>query len=339
MAVLALSELAPARAQFVVGPAYPAYPFGYAGSYSTFRSGFGFSVVGPRFRVNAFSGGFVRRSAFFGAPVFGFPVAPVGFFNPFAPVVVGFGGPFIGGWGPAFGPPVVAVPVPVPVPVAVGPPPDDPNPAANAQLLPRGARDGDFFVIAPKKGLAFPAEKVAVPKMPAPAAVPGPFKPVVPVKAEVADPDPKKELARLLKLAQESFATGDYGRAAEHAERAIAVDPAGAWAYFLLGQAKFASGQYVDAAAHIREGLVRDPKWPAAAFNPPDLYGDRPERFVLHLLALKKAMADVPDQATLEFLLGYELWFSGEKAEADKLFRAAEKRLPDPGPIALFKLP
>jgi tetratricopeptide (TPR) repeat protein len=159
------------------------------------------------------------------------------------------------------------------------------------------------------------------------------------VKVEVPDPDPKKEFARLMRLAQESFATGDYGRAAEHAERALAVDPAGSWPYFLLGQAKFASGQYIDAVANIRAGLARDPKWPAAAFNPPDLYGDRPERFVLHLLALKKAVADNPNQATLEFLLGYQLWFSGEKAEADKLFRAAEKRLPDPDPIALFKLP
>ena len=41
----------------------------------------------------------------------------------------------------------------------------------------------------------------------------------------------------------------------------------------------------------------------------------------------------------LEFLLGYQLWFSGDKMEADKLFRAAEKRLAAPGPIELFKAP
>jgi hypothetical protein len=42
-----------------------------------------------------------------------------------------------------------------------------------------------------------------------------------------------------------------------------------------------------------------------------------------------------PGEATLEFLLGYQLWFVGEKVEARKWFDAAERRLP--GPVALFK--
>ncbi len=136
-----------------------------------------------------------------------------------------------------------------------------------------------------------------------------------------------------------SFAAGDYGRAAENFARAMAADPADARTYFLQAQAKFAAGQYAEAVARIRDGLARDPKWPAAKFDPTELYGDHPERFFLHLFALKKANAETPNQATLEFLLGYQLWFSGDKAEADKLFRAAEKRLAAPGPIALFKLP
>ena len=48
-------------------------------------------------------------------------------------------------------------------------------------------------------------------------------------------------------------------------------------------------------------------------------------------------MAANPREASLEFLLGYELWFIGEKVEARKWFDLAEKRLPAPGPIALFK--
>jgi tetratricopeptide (TPR) repeat protein len=160
-----------------------------------------------------------------------------------------------------------------------------------------------------------------------------------PVRAEEPDPDPKKEALRLMKLGRVSFAAGDYGRAAEHFERASTADPADAVPYFLHGQAKFATGQYAEATARIRLGLARDPKWPVAAFNPLELYGGHPERFVLHLIALKKANIDNPGQVTLEFLLGYQLWFTGEKAEADKLFRAAEGRLPAPGPIALFKLP
>jgi Flp pilus assembly protein TadD len=176
-------------------------------------------------------------------------------------------------------------------------------------------------------------------KGPKPAAPPELLKPPAAVKAEVADPDPKKEAIRLANLGKASFAAGDYGRAAEHFERAAAADPTAALPHFLHGQAKFASGQFADAVASIRAGLALDPKWPLAPFNPVDLYGERPERFVLHLLALKKAVADNPKRATLEFLLGYQLWYTGEKVAADKLFRAAESRLPAPGPIALFKLP
>ena len=40
--------------------------------------------------------------------------------------------------------------------------------------------------------------------------------------------------------------------------------------------------------------------------------------------------------SALAFLLGYELWFVGERAEAKRWFGVAEKRLA-PGPIALFK--
>jgi hypothetical protein len=339
-AVLGLSELAPARAQFVVGPFYPS---GYGYSY---RSGFGFAVGGKHAKVKGFAGGFVTRSAFVAPPVFGF--APVGF---------GAFDPFWGGWGPAFGPygpfgaPAVAVPVPVPVPVPVGIGGDfpDPNAPPLAKNVPLPRDDGlfprgEFLVIAPKK--IDPLAQVEpiplplpLPKPPGPKVVFDPFKVPAPVAAEKPEADPKLESARLVKLGRASFAAGDYGRAAEHFARAANADPDDARTYFLHAQAKFAGGQYAAAVVRIREGLARDPKWPASKFDPVELYGDKPERFVLHLLALKKTLAENLGEATLEFLLGYELWFGGDKAEADKLFRAAEKRLPAPGPIALFKLP
>jgi hypothetical protein len=338
LALLGLSELAPARAQFVYGPV-PLY--GYSGGYSySYRSGFGFSFGGPRVRVSGFAGGFVSRSAFYAPPVaFGF--AP---FAPFAP----FGDPFFGGWGPGFAPvgpfgaPAVIVPVPVPVPVPViGANVADPDPDRLLDLVPRGARPTDFLVIAPKKEVTVPeVTRVAVVPRPGPGGprIPfDPFRPEAPVKAEVPDADPKKEAARQTALGRAAFAGGDYGRAAEHFERATSADPADAPAYFFHAHAKFASGQYAQAVARLRDGLARDPRWPASKFDPTALYGDKPERFVLHLIALKKAHADNPNEATLEFLLGYQLWFSGDKADADKLFRAAEKRLAAPGPIALFK--
>ncbi len=330
LALLGWSELAPARAQFHGGP------FGASGYSYSARGGFGFAVGGPNFRVQGFYGGFVTRSAFVAPPLV--PVTP---FGPFGPVGFVPAAPYPGYYGYygyrgyGYGPPVVAVPVPIPVVVGNV----DPNvvgAAAPAAVPAPKPPPGEFLVIAPQRN--------GVPELPRPADVrPGPvvmFDPVAtPVKVEAPDADPKKEAARLLKLGRASFAAGEYGRAAEHFERAATADPGDALAYFLHGQAKFAAGQFAEAAARIREGLARDLKWPDSKFDPVALYGDKPERFFVHRLALKKAVDDNPAQATLEFLLGYQLWFSGEKEAADKLFRAAEKRLPEPGPIALFKLP
>ncbi len=192
-------------------------------------------------------------------------------------------------------------------------------------------------MIAPKNTTVPEITRVA--PVPVPPRVPAldPFKPAVKVVAEVPDPDPKREAVRQVRLARAAFASGDYGRAAEHFERASASDPADARTYFLHAQARFATGQYADAVARVRDGLTRDAKFPAAAFDPAELYAGRADRYATHLAALRKAVADSPGQATLEFLLGYQLWFGGEKAEAEKLFRAAEARLAAPGPIALFK--
>jgi tetratricopeptide (TPR) repeat protein len=218
--------------------------------------------------------------------------------------------------------------VAVPVPQEAEQPP--PKPQNDDKLFPKVNRD-EFVVIAPNRN---PAERLPVP-VPPPAIKP--FDPAA-VRLDAAEADPKREAERRVKLGRAAFADGDYGRAAEHFAAATAADPAEPTTYFLHGQAHFASGQYRDAVARIRDGLARDPRWPQFPFAPAALYGD-PKQFAAHLADLKKANADRPGQVTLEFLLGYQLWFGGEKAEADKLFRAAEKRLADPGPIALFKLP
>jgi len=298
--------------------------------------------------VNGVSGGFVARSVYYAPPLVGF-ARPVFGYNPF--LSFGFGSPYFGGWGPAFGPPVVAVPVAVavPVPVVVGGAvadanePGDPTPEPlPLPLPPPKAAKGDFFVITPKKEVTVPEVTRVVPRPPRPvppAIGSDPLKPPAPVRVELADPDPKKEAARLMKLGRESFAVGDYGRAAEFFERATTADRTDALAYFLHAQAQFAVGQYVDAVARIREGLARDPNWPKSAFKPDELYGDRPERFVVHVVALRKTLTTNPNQGSLEFLLGYQLWFSGEKDEANKLLRAAEIHLAAPAPVGLFKLP
>src|SRR5262249_14422526 len=155
----------------------------------------------------------------------------------------------------------------------------------------------NFVVIAPKNEGVFPEVPRVAPVPKPPKVAIDPLKPPGKVFAEMPEDDPKKEAARLTRLARESFAAGDFGRAAENFDRAIAADPTDPKAYFLHAQAKFAAGQYAEAVSRIREGLARDPKWPNAPFDPTELYGDRPERFVLHLLALKKTLGENPGEA------------------------------------------
>ncbi|MBN9119195.1 MAG: hypothetical protein J0I06_08545, partial [Planctomycetes bacterium] len=188
-AVLGLSELAPARAQFFGGPFYQA---GFRSSYS-YRSGFGFSFGGPHFRVQGFAGGFVTRSVVFAPPVFAAPFGPVG-----------------------FGPPVVAVPVPIPVVVAAGA--NVPAPRNDGPRVP----PGDFLVIAPRRDPNPEPLPLPLPRPPAPILL---DQRAEPIRVEVPEPDPKKEALRLMTLGRASFTAGDYGRAAEHFERASTADP------------------------------------------------------------------------------------------------------------------
>ncbi len=333
--LLALADGAPARAQFVLG-----YPPAYGYSYQyQYQRGFGFSVgvANGRLRTTGFVGGFATRSAF----VYGPPVVVAPAFGPFLAPPGTFSTFLNPNFNP-FAPPVLVAPVPVPIPVVVAGGLAPVAPAAPV-ALPAGARAGDFLVIAPKREETDPpVNRIAALPRPgvAPVVIPfDPFRPVVAVKAEPIDADPKKEAVRLLALGRDTFADGDFGRAAEHFARASVSDDKSAEAHFLRAQALVAAGKYADAVAALRAGLALDAKWPASAFDPVALYGPHRDRFDAHLAALKRAHADNPGVPVLEFLLGYHLWFTGAKPEADKLFRAAETRLADPAPLALFKLP
>jgi hypothetical protein len=344
--VVWLAAASPARAQFVVGPVY--------GSGVTYGSGLGFSYHKHKLRVVGFAGGYYSRSAFA-------PVGPFGF-GPAWSVGPGFGpdfGPGFGwnsGWAPGWGvyappPPVIVLPPPIIFAgnngngngnaMAAGGIPA--RPADEPRPLPAGG--GDFLVIAPKKpdfpppGKIVPeVDRVAAgmrpPLLPPPPKF-DPFAVPPPIKIDRPDPDPVKEAARQLKLGRESFALGEYGKAGEHFDRAAVANPKAAEPHFLKAQAAFAAGSYADAVAAIRAGLVIDPAWPAGTFDPKEPYGANPAAFAAHLAELRKVTAANPGESTLEFLLGYQLWFVGEKVEARKWFDAAEKRIP--GLVALFK--
>jgi tetratricopeptide (TPR) repeat protein len=211
--------------------------------------------------------------------------------------------------------------------------------------LPPGAKPGDHVVIRPQKALPplpppdkpIPLIERAVPLPRPPALARDPLGLPKALIVEKPDADPIKEVARLVKLGKEAFAGGEFGLANEQFDRAIAVDRRNALPLFLKAQAEFASGRYAAAVAAIRTGLDLDTTWPASPFDPKELFGPNPATFSDQLAILRGVVAANPADATLEFLLGYELWFIGEKVEARKWFNLAEKRLPVGGPLALFK--
>jgi Tfp pilus assembly protein PilF len=320
-----LADAGPAWGQVWFGPA------GYGGWGP--RGGVGFAFSGRRFVVSGFVGGGSGVIApgwgpalgpwgYFGGPVNVVgtqPVVVVGHATP-APQ---FGRGFGGGFG-RFDRPTEWEPEPVP------PPAHDPLAAARVD---EAVRRGDLLVIRPNGG--------GVPALPRPAdpppgfaRQPGGFAP----DPATVPKDPRQRAVFEVNRAREAFPVGEYGRAAERLADAIAASPDDPLAYFLLAQARTARGDYAGAVAAIRDGMRRAPDWPAATFNLKELYGPNAAAFDEHLAGLRKAAAADPNDPTLSFLLGYHLWFLGERAEAVKLFRRAANRVKDNEIIERFLL-
>lgn len=312
------------QAQIGYGPARP----------PTFKSGFLFGGFPPAYGLNGRGNPLARgyRSSI---------IVPLGF--PFFPFNSS-------GWlGIGTPPIVVASPTVVVLPPVVfsgdpGDPPPRPAPFPADDDAPLGAKPGDHLVIRPKKGIPLLPPPDAVPKVdrvvpPVPRPLPdlNPFAARKIENVDKPDPDPVKELARLLKLGKEAFVAGEFGAAGEQFNRAIAIAPKSALPIFLKAQASFAAGSYAAAVTAIQAGLEVDRNWPNSPFDPKELYAANPGWFNEHLAALRGVIVANPGDPALEFLLGYQLWFIGEKAEARKWFDLAEKGLPAPGPIALFK--
>jgi Tfp pilus assembly protein PilF len=321
--LLLLAHASPARGQVVFGPA------GHVGW--GHRSGVGFAFGGKRFAVRGFIGG----GSGVIAPVWGPPAfAPWGFFGGPVSVVAP-----VGHW---VAPPVVVAPPPIvvvgfhttvpqygmfgpddrPRPGTFDPPPA-PDPFARRRVD-DAVKRGDLLVVRP-------GGKAPEPPEPPGFARPG-FRPA---PAEVPK-EPKQRAAFEVTQAKTAFASGEYGRASERLADAIAAAPEEPLAYFLLAQARVARGEYAEAVAAIRDGVRHAPDWPAATFRLKELYGPNAAALDEHLGELKKAAAADPNDPTLGFLLGYHLWFLGEKAEAVTLFKRAARQVKDRGLIERF---
>ena len=321
IAVLFLAA-GPASAQHHHGP-------GLSGGF-TYRSQYQyqFSSSGPGYRFSSYSCGFYAA-----------PIVPLYYSYGWVPSYgpgygPGFGNPFFLPQPPFAGP---ILPIANNVPV---------NPEANG-VVPALAVKGEFLVITPKGsstkrggegGTISPmVDRVATPERSVPPVFR--FDPFadrrVLGQTDRAEPDPKAEALRQVNRAREALKLEEYGQAVEHLDRALRAQPDDATAVFMKGQAQFAAGQFVEAVATIRDGIERSPNWPARDFKPKELFG-KPERFEAQLTDLRKALAANPTQPALQFLLAHQLWFTGERVDAIKLFRDLATRLNDPRAIEPF---
>lgn len=324
------------RSNFAFASGFPGFGgFGYG-----YRSSLGFGAGGPGFHFSAYS----RR---FYSPFYSYRFVPFGGFG-FGPGF-GFGNAFAFG-NPFFVPQPIFVPQVVPVPVVVPVANNVPaNPEPNGEgtaALPPAIRRGDYLVIAPRTAVRPAAAAPIAPRVDRVATLPPKGFPVavrfnfektgLPGATDVPEADAAAEAARQMALARVAFREDEFGAAAERLDRALQLQPANAEAFFLKAQAQFAMGQFNDAVASIQAGLRLDPDWPAAIFLPRSLYGGGPDRFERHLAELREALDARPNELALQFLLAYELWFSGHRAEARGSFRKLSGQLKDASAIQCF---
>ena len=135
--------------------------------------------------------------------------------------------------------------------------------------------------------------------------------------------DQQAQMHKELRAGNADFAAGQYAVALRHYEKASDLQPLDPQPLFHQAQAYFAQGLYPKAVVAVQRGLKWQPAWPQSAFQPRALYGERTSTFDQHLAQLAQAVEKNPNDDSLMFLMGYQLWFDGKKDKATVLFKRA----------------
>jgi len=151
-----------------------------------------------------------------------------------------------------------------------------------------------------------------------------PFAPRPQLQVDLVDVDPRKEAQRWVQRGRAAFAAGEYGRAAQLFATAAEKDPDLPFSRYWQAQAEIAAGRYAHAFAVLRLGLQQHAQ-AAHHFDPKELYGTHPQRHAEHLAALRRAVADQPQEPILTYLLAWQLWLIGEKAEARRWWERSQQ--------------
>jgi TolA-binding protein len=123
------------------------------------------------------------------------------------------------------------------------------------------------------------------------------------------------------------FEMGSYSRAAEKFEEAARNFPDDATPRFFQAQALFASGQYAQAVSQLKTALKINPQWVHVDFDMRSLYKE-PDEMVRQITRLAPRLKANPLDRDSLFLLGFELFTSGEKEKAKAVFEQAERLEP-----------
>jgi tetratricopeptide (TPR) repeat protein len=182
----------------------------------------------------------------------------------------------------------------------------------------------------------FEAPAKPAPKPPPKAAKPPPPPVIVPDLPKADRALGRADADRLAESGSKAFANGQYGRALELFRKAADITPNEPSAHYLVSQALFALGKYREAVAAIAVGVKLRDDWSEARFKSRNLYWKKPEAFDDHLKALRQAVAEFPQDASLLFLLGHQLWFDGKQDEARKLIEKARVIGKDQTPAGAF---
>jgi tetratricopeptide (TPR) repeat protein len=146
----------------------------------------------------------------------------------------------------------------------------------------------------------------------------------------------RRERAKLMvKNGIRLFAQGNYKRAADRFREAIDLSPDDPTPHFYLAQARFALRQYGEAAQSVKSGLRVGPDWLNLDFDMSTLYGD--EKDLREQLAqLAGELRANPLERDALFLLGYELFVTGQKDKAKTLLAQSAKVEPNETPLKPF---
>ena len=139
----------------------------------------------------------------------------------------------------------------------------------------------------------------------------------------------------LMRLGGENFSKSQFDEAQDAYESAIQslaeldgqplrqIPIACRFAPLALANALFAQKQYKSAADAVTSGLHYLPEWPAITLDLRTLHHD-PAEYEGLLEDLQAKAEAAPEDANLQFLLGYELYFTGEKAAGRTIPAGAE---------------